>query len=86
MFIQDEVNPILQVEALSYAIQFNIDISGSMSGSKWRSVCDSVDNLVSYLGPNDLIAGMVFNDKVIFLDIEPNQGMTQRINPPSNRS
>lgn len=46
---------------------FNLDVSGSMSGSKWNSVCQSVSRFTNFLGETDLIAAMVFNSEVKLL-------------------
>ena len=36
-------------------------MSGSMSGSRWNTVCNAVSSLISNLGNKDLVAGIVFN-------------------------
>ena len=38
-----------------------------MEGQKWRSVCQSVDQFVDFLGSGDLIASMVFNHEAKLL-------------------
>ena len=50
IMVHDQVDPCLQISIQRYAVLFNLDVSGSMQGSKWRSVCGSVDNFVSHLG------------------------------------
>jgi len=42
---------------------FNLDVSGSMLGNKWNSVCSSVNAFISKLGDSDLVSGVVFNDQ-----------------------
>jgi hypothetical protein len=51
----------------NYAVMFNLDVSGSMSGSKWSSVCQSVARFNNFLGENDIIAAMVFNHEAKLL-------------------
>ncbi len=67
MFIHEEVNPFLKLQIQNYAVLFNLDVSGSMAGQKWRNVCTSVDRFVGNLGENDLICSMVFNHEVKLL-------------------
>lgn len=61
MLIHREVKPCLQVSVKNFAVMFNLDVSGSMSGNKWNNVCNSVDTFVSKLGGSDFISGLVFN-------------------------
>ena len=42
---------------------FNLDVSGSMFGQNWNSVCSSVNKFVAKLGDGDLISGIVFNNE-----------------------
>jgi uncharacterized protein YegL len=51
----------------NFAVMFNLDVSGSMSGNKWNSVCTSVNGFISKLGDTDLVSGLVFNDEVKLL-------------------
>lgn len=68
LFIQrDQVQKTVTVTQHNYAILFNLDISGSMAGSKWTSVCNSVQKFASNLTNVDFIAGMVFSDQVKLL-------------------
>jgi uncharacterized protein YegL len=46
----------------NFAVMFNLDVSGSMSGSKWTNVCKSVSAFISKLGGSDLVSGLVFNN------------------------
>jgi len=81
---------------LNYAVLFNLDMSGSMaSNGKWRNVCRSVSQFVSYLGNKDIVAGLVFNDKPMLLNLENvnvyrksiGQSNTQRSpSPPPQKS
>jgi len=45
-----------------YAVLFNLDISGSMSGHKWDVTRQAVIDFIRYLGPNDIVSAVVFND------------------------
>lgn len=55
--------PVLQLKMQNYAVLFNLDVSGSMSGQKWKSVCESVDGFIDFLGEDDLVSALVFNDE-----------------------
>jgi hypothetical protein len=65
--VKKQVNPYLQLSVKNFAIMFNLDVSGSMDGNKWTSVCSSVSNFIEKLGDTDLISGLVFNDEVKLL-------------------
>ncbi len=62
LFLKQEYNPYLQIKVKNFAVMFNLDVSGSMSGSKWNNVCSSVGTFISKLGDTDLVSGLVFND------------------------
>lgn len=61
---QKQIDPVLLVKKQKYVVLFTLDVSGSMSGSKWRRVCESVSRFTSFLGAEDLVGGIVFNDTV----------------------
>ena len=61
------IDPVLFVEKQRYVVLFTLDISGSMAGNKWARVCESVEKFVSYLGSEDLVGAIVFNDTVKLL-------------------
>jgi uncharacterized protein YegL len=48
--VREEINPFLAIQQQSYAVMLNLDVSGSMSGHKWNSVCQSVARFTNYLG------------------------------------
>jgi len=48
--IHEEVNPFIALKLNNYAVLFNLDVSGSMSGQKWKNVCTSVDRFAGFLG------------------------------------
>lgn len=87
--VRDEISPFLAVNVQNYAVLFNLDVSGSMAGTKWNNVCDSVDRFVSYLGENDLVAAMVFNHEVKLLaKMSPNDSLFKKrvVEPSSPRN
>lgn len=45
-----------------YAVLFTLDISGSMYGHKWDVTRHAVVDFIRYLGPNDIVSAIVFND------------------------
>ena len=47
---QKKYQPVLQLKVQNFAVLLNLDVSGSMAGQKWRSVCASVDKFVDFLG------------------------------------
>lgn len=57
----------------NYCVLFNLDVSGSMIGNKWYSVCQAVARFTNFLGQNDLISAMVFNDQPILLALNIEQ-------------
>ncbi len=65
--VHEEVNPFLAIQRQNYAVMFNLDVSGSMSGIKWNSVCQSVARFTNFLGEGDIIAAMVFNHEAKLL-------------------
>jgi hypothetical protein len=58
---------VLQLKVQNFAVLLNLDVSGSMAGQKWRSVCSSVDKFVDFLGENDLVSALVFNHETKML-------------------
>jgi hypothetical protein len=54
------VNSTPQVE--NYAVLFTLDISGSMSGHKWEVTRHATVDFIRYLGNNDVVSCIVFND------------------------
>ena len=65
--VKKEVNPYLKFTVKNFAIMLNLDVSGSMDGKKWTSVCSSVTNFMAKLGNSDLVSALVFNDEVKLL-------------------
>jgi Mg-chelatase subunit ChlD len=52
----------LPLEVENYAVLFTLDISGSMSGHKWEVTRNATVDFIRYLGSNDLVSAIVFND------------------------
>jgi len=69
--VKKEVNPFLVLEKQRFVVLFTLDMSGSMSGDKWRRVNESVGNFISQLGNEDLVAGIVFNEAVVLVTKNP---------------
>lgn len=70
-----------------------MDMSGSMEGKKWASVCKNVEDFIDYLGPQDVVAGLVFNNQTTLLPnptvFRPNRSVStpKKIMPsPSQKS
>ncbi len=60
--VQRRMEPTLQLQIHNFAVLLNLEVSESMRGSKWNEVCSSVEKVHSFLGNNDIIAAMVFNE------------------------
>ena len=67
IFFQKTVKPVISLKVQNYAVLFNLDVSGSMAGQKWKSVCQSVENFIDFLGEDDLVSALVFNDETKML-------------------
>ena len=53
--------PVITVGVKNFVVLFNLDISGSMAGSKWRQVVTAVDRFIS-----NLAKGMNFVNCIVF--------------------
>lgn len=62
--VQDRLDAVLSIEKQRFCCLFTLDMSGSMSGSSWSKVVESVTEFINFLGPNDLVGSVVFNDKI----------------------
>jgi uncharacterized protein YegL len=60
---QNQKDVYLMMKKQRYVVLFTLDMSGSMEGSKWGRVCQSVNKFVNYLGGEDLVGAIIFNDK-----------------------
>lgn len=79
VIIQPEVNAYMSITVKNFAVMFNLDVSGSMSGNKWTNVCNSVSSFISKLGGTDLVSGLVFNSQVKLLsDIKADDALFNR--------
>lgn len=57
--VQGQAN---QIVFENYAVLFTLDISGSMSGHKWEVTRHATVDFIRYLGNNDVVSAIVFND------------------------
>src|SRR5690606_14510254 len=55
---------IIYHSAIIIDLQFTIDVSGSMAGSKIKKVIESMLEIISLAGPNSRIGCKVFNTEV----------------------
>lgn len=78
--VQKKYTPVLTLKKQKYVVLFNLDASGSMSGTRWKRVCESVRKFTDYLGDGDLVGGIIFNDKVKIISAP----QTQPTYKPSN--
>lgn len=67
LFVQEKVSPMLSLQLQRFAVLLNLDVSGSMSGQKWSSLCQAVDRFADFLGEQDLLAALVFNHQTKLL-------------------
>jgi hypothetical protein len=58
---------VLKVREQKYAILFILDMSGSMSGHRWKCVVQAMTSFFSKMEETDLFCCMLFNDKPKFL-------------------
>jgi len=61
--VKNEVSAVMQLQQQRFVVLFNIDRSGSMS-SHWRTVCTAIQEFLKHLTNEDLVCGIVFNNKV----------------------
>jgi Mg-chelatase subunit ChlD len=80
--ISQRIQPVMQVSRASFAVVFNIDISGSMAGSRFERVKQSVAQFLANTPATDLVAGICFNQEVKLLAGMPER----RPEPESNCS
>lgn len=59
--------PVMRLSRTSFAVIFNIDVSGSMQGGRYRRVKESVAHFLANTPPDDLVAGLCFNSSVMML-------------------
>lgn len=76
--VQRRMEPTLQLQIHNFAVLLNLEVSESMRGSKWNEVCSSVEKVHGFLGNNDIIVAMVFNEQAKLLcKVEPNDPLFQ---------
>eukprot|EP00479_Gromia_sphaerica_P000281 TRINITY_DN1028_c0_g1_i1.p1 TRINITY_DN1028_c0_g1~~TRINITY_DN1028_c0_g1_i1.p1 ORF type:complete len:146 (-),score=19.18 TRINITY_DN1028_c0_g1_i1:257-694(-) len=54
----------IEVELKFYAVYLDLDMSGSMSGRRWKSVVQGVRNYLQHLTPYDAMGCVLFNDGI----------------------
>jgi len=57
----------LEVAIVIYCVIFSIDISGSMSGGRWRRLCHGMGGFMDQLRDIDLVGVQTFNHNVQWL-------------------
>lgn len=86
MAIQQQIDPVLLIEQQQFVVLFTLDMSGSMSGDKWRQVCESVGKIIDYLGDEDLIGCVVFNENAKVLLAENRNSKNNNFNNDNNNN
>jgi len=56
-----------------YGVLFNLDMSGSMKGEKWRKLCAGTEYFIKCLGESDFVGCMVFNDENVLVPLNRSQ-------------
>ncbi|KAL4491456.1 hypothetical protein ABPG72_008112 [Tetrahymena utriculariae] len=64
MRVQQEEHRVLELQVKKFIVVFNLDISGSMAGSRWRQVCDCVSKFTDSLTEHDFASVILFNDQI----------------------
>ncbi|KAL4442814.1 hypothetical protein ABPG74_010703 [Tetrahymena malaccensis] len=67
MRVQQQEQRMIQIQIKKFIIVFNLDISGSMSGSRWRQVCQCVSKFTDSLTEDDFAQVILFNDSTKIL-------------------
>jgi uncharacterized protein YegL len=67
MRIQTANRTVFNIQRRNFAVLLNLDISGSMNGSRFVSLKNSVDMFLRNLDSNDIASCLVFNSKVELL-------------------
>lgn len=68
MMFTQTARPVISVQRPNFAVLFNLDISGSMSGTRWNRVKASVSSFMSSLSETDLVSCVCFNGDVMSVD------------------
>ncbi|OMJ74640.1 hypothetical protein SteCoe_26384 [Stentor coeruleus] len=79
MHFQQENVPVMTIRQRNFAVLLNLDISGSMDGTRYESLKNSVSMFLRNLAPNDLASCLVFNDRVQMLNNIPLQQPKQDV-------
>jgi hypothetical protein len=68
MMFTQTARPVISVQRPNFAVLFNLDISGSMSGMRWNRVKASVSSFMSSLSETDLVSCVCFNGDLMSVD------------------
>jgi Mg-chelatase subunit ChlD len=60
--ISRSATPVLTIRSAMCIVLFNLDMSGSMDGSRWTRVKNSVSSFLRYMAPSDLVGAVCFNE------------------------
>mmetsp|Transcript_10567 Transcript_10567/g.20346 ORF Transcript_10567/g.20346 Transcript_10567/m.20346 type:complete len:288 (+) Transcript_10567:2045-2908(+) len=61
--VQQRVDRVLMVNRKTFAVLFNLDVSGSMEGDRWSQVKNCVAGFLRNMSPTDIVAGICFNEQ-----------------------
>jgi hypothetical protein len=64
MLVMDRVEFELQCRKTDFVVMFNLDCSGSMSGSSWRNLVKAVSTFVDSFSDDTVLGAKVFNNNV----------------------
>ncbi|EAS02049.1 von willebrand factor type A domain protein (macronuclear) [Tetrahymena thermophila SB210] len=64
MRVQQQEQRMLELKIKKFIVVFNLDISGSMAGQRWRQVCNCVSRFTDSLTENDFASVILFNDSI----------------------
>lgn len=68
LLVQQRARSVLAISRNNFAVLFNLDISGSMSGQRWARVKSSVRSFMGGLSHSDLVSCVCFNGEVMSID------------------
>ena len=63
MIVAQRNQPVMQVSRTSFAVIFNVDISGSMYGNRFERVKSSIAQFLANTPDDDLVACICFNEE-----------------------
>ena len=57
----------LEVKENKFLVLFTLDMSGSMSGGRWKKVCAAVAGFMAGLKSHDIVGCILFNEKPVII-------------------